>query len=325
MSSTKEGGEVEALRGAMTALDLEGLDPREKYSAVVQRRFQRSLRELDERESQSHPFLKCRSCFLVKRDHCMCEELFALAGRVREVQAYPEVKFIIFMNDREYFRSSNTGKLVNHLIPGSEILIHGIPGSLERLQALLSQDLEDYSETVVLYPSQDSKSVHEYFSDLLKDKYSKLFRTDLGGLSRPAEFYKRLKLKVILIDGTWSQAKSINKSLPGEIPRIVISSKLISDFGPLRKQNKAGNISTVEAASLLIRDIAYVLSSDTIGCQDQVLANSVIRLRQQSDLLEESLRMLIKQVIAQCKREYLREILEHRNEKRFSSKKRESV
>lgn len=323
MSSTKEEREVEALRGAITSLDLEGLDPREKYSAVVRRRFQRSLRELEERERESHPFVKCRSCFLVKREHCICEGLSALAGRVREAQAYPEVRFVILMNDREYFRSSNTGKLVNHLIPGSEILIHGMPDSLGRLEELLSQDLEDFNETVILYPSRDSRSVRGYFREMLDSKYSRLFAGDAGGQQPLVEFYKRLKLKVILIDGTWSQAKSINKSLPEHVPRIVIDSKLISDFGPLRKQNKAGNISTVEAAALLIRDIGEVLSSDTRG--DQASANSLVHLRRRSDLLEESLRLLIKQVIAQCKREYLREILESRNEKKFSTHKRETV
>ncbi|KAH8582196.1 uncharacterized protein ELE39_002938 [Cryptosporidium sp. chipmunk genotype I] len=324
MSPTKseKGKDLVVLDGWISSLDLEDLDPREKYSRVVQRRFERSMKELEEREKHGHPFVKCRSCFLVKKDHCICMGLSGLAEKIRKVYAYPEIRFIIFMNDREYFKSSNTGKLVNQLIPGSEILIHGIPGSFERLEEILSQDLQSYNETVILYPSKDSKSVFEYFLDLKENKYSEILDKKDENRSPSIEFYKKLKLKVILIDGTWSQAKSINKSLPEEIKRIVINSKLISDFGPLRKQNKVGNISTVEAASLLIKDIKQVLSSK-IG--DDVATNNISHLNLQSNLLEESLKLLIKHVIAQCKREYLREILESRNEKRFSMYKRETI
>lgn len=322
MNPTKtEGEDVEVLGGRINSLNLEDLDPREKYLKVAQRRFERSMRELDEREIQGHPFVKCRSCFLVKKDHCICMNLSKLADQIKKVQTYPEIKFIIFMNDREYFRSSNTGKLVNLLIPGSEILIHGIPGTLERLEEILSQDLENYNETVILYPSKDSKSVCEYFLDLKKSKYSEFSDEKTENMSS-VEFYKKLKLKVILIDGTWSQAKSINKSLPKKITRIVINSKLISDFGPLRKQNKAGNISTVEASSLLIKDIREVLLHKT---GDSALTNNLSHLDLLSDLLEESLKLLIKHVIAQCKREYLKDILESRNEKRFSTQKLETV
>ncbi|OII75592.1 uncharacterized protein cubi_02113 [Cryptosporidium ubiquitum] len=324
MNPTKveEGIDVEILEGKINSLNLEDLDPREKYSRVVQKRFERSMKELDERENQSHPFVKCRSCFLVKKDHCICTNLSRLADQIKKVQTYPEIKFIIFMNDREYFRSSNTGKLVKHLIPGSEILIHGIPGSSERLEEILSQDLEIYNETVILYPSKDSKSVLDYFSDLKENKYFELLGKEPENSLFSTEFYRKLKLKVILIDGTWSQAKSINKSLPKQIKRIVINSKLISDFGPLRKQNKAGNISTVEASSLLIKEIREMLSN-IIG--DSITTENLSHLNLQSDLLEESLKLLIKHVIAQCKREYLKEILESRNEKRFSTHKRETL
>lgn len=323
MGPTKsEDSEVEILNERINSLDLEDLDPREKYSRVVQRRFERSMRELEEREKQGHPFVKCRLCFLVKKDHCICMDLSRLAGKIREAQAYPEIRFIIFMNDREYFRSSNTGKLVNQLIPGSEILIHGIPGSCERLEKILLQDLQSYNETVILYPSKDSKGICEYFLDLKANKYLEISDKKAENTLSSMEFYKKLKLKVILIDGTWSQAKSINKSLPKEIKRIVISSKLISDFGPLRKQNKAGNISTVEAASLLIKDIREILSRE-IG--DDIPTNNISHLNLQSDLLEESLKLLIKHVIAQCKREYLREILESRNERKFSKYKYETL
>ncbi|KAJ1608194.1 yfiP-like protein [Cryptosporidium canis] len=318
MSSGQEGWDLEALGGAVASLDLEGLDPREKYSAVVGRRFQRSMRELAERESEGYAFVKCRSCFLVKRDHCICEELSGLAGRMREVRASPEIRFIIIMNDREYFRSSNTGKLVRRLVAGSEILIHGLPESPGRLEEILSQDSEDFHETVILFPSRASRSVADYFSEVVQDRYPAFFAKEPEGSQASQDFFGRLRLKVILIDGTWSQAKSINKALPDRIPRIIISSKLISDFGPLRKQNKAGNISTVEAASLFIRDVSDVLARDPAAT---ALADSISRLRSQSDILEESLRLLIRHVIAQCKREYLKQVLESRNEKRFSAHK----
>ncbi|KAF7455823.1 DTW domain containing protein [Cryptosporidium felis] len=311
-----EGDKVEFLEGEVNSLNLEDLEPKERYSAVVKRRIEKSVRDLERKERQEYEFVKCRSCFLVKKHHCICSELSELAEKVRSREAYPEVRFIILMNDREFFRSSNTGKLVRALIPESEILIHGVPEDLERLRRTVLRDPEVFRETVVLYPGRGSKSVREFLEEQLlgapeTDPPSKDLR------KKVLDLCKRLRLQVILIDGTWHQAKSINKSIPSCITRIAINSKLVSDFGPLRKQNKECNVSTVEAAALFLRDLGGALAS---WAGDGESSNSE-GLTRRADLLSESLDVLISSVIAQCKREYIFEVLKSRNEKRFGSSK----
>ena len=56
---------------------------------------------------------------------------------------------------------------------------------------------------------------------------------------------------VILLDGTWGQAKRMNRRLSPLLPRLKLEEEVISRF-LLRRQSNVGRVSTLEAASLLI-------------------------------------------------------------------------
>ncbi|KAH7647982.1 hypothetical protein FG379_000765 [Cryptosporidium bovis] len=320
----------------LSSISLEDVSPGERYSLVVKNRLARSMNELQQKELKASKFVKCKNCFLVKDPYCICSDLLNLSEKANKIEILPKIKFLILMNDRELFKSSNTGKLIKMLIPDSEIFIHGIPEDNDRLFERVSSNLEKYNETIILFPdNKSSVSLHAcldgfYLNHLkLISKGLDINENELPKDSKESnfvnkhEYYSNLCLKVILIDGTWSQAKTINKFLPANIPRVVIRSKKISDFGPLRKQNKESNISTIEAASLLLIDIGNYIelignaisekyNKDLIENKFNYKNFEII-----SNLLDESLNVLIINVISQCKREYLRDILNERNKKRF--------
>ncbi|KAH8738698.1 hypothetical protein FG386_000489 [Cryptosporidium ryanae] len=316
------------LNEKLISVSLEDVTPRERYSLVVKNRLARSMNELRKKELEGSKFIKCKSCFLVRDQYCICSDLLDLSKKANKIEVFPKIRFLILINDRELFKSSNTGKLIKMLIPDSELLIHGITKDNERLCELISSNSGKYNKTVILFPDNKS-SVNLY--DCLDNFYSKHienigknFGVDAVGNSKNRhEYYCNLHLNVILIDGTWSQAKSINKFLPKSIPRVVIKNKKISDFGPLRKQNKEGNISTVEAASLLLINVGkYMETVENTLINEADVNFRINKLNHKNfeviaNLLGESLNILITNVIAQCKREYLRDILNERNKKRF--------
>eukprot|EP01132_Coremiostelium_polycephalum_P001361 gene1361-1718_t len=66
------------------------------------------------------------------------------------------------------------------------------------------------------------------------------------------------KLTVIIVDGTWNQAKSLNKRLPPEITRVHLEFgelKFLSMFNVLRTQPQVDRISTLEATILTMKHI----------------------------------------------------------------------
>jgi len=59
-------------------------------------------------------------------------------------------------------------------------------------------------------------------------------------------------LEIILIDGTWRQAKRLNKYIPQWVPRVALPADVISNF-VLRGQAAAGRVSTAEAFALFLK------------------------------------------------------------------------
>eukprot|EP01133_Synstelium_polycarpum_P009103 gene9103-10674_t len=66
------------------------------------------------------------------------------------------------------------------------------------------------------------------------------------------------QLTVIVLDGTWSQAKKLHKKLPADIQRVHLSfgdKRVKSMYNALRKQPQIDRISTLEASTMVMKHI----------------------------------------------------------------------
>jgi DTW domain-containing protein YfiP len=101
--------------------------------------------------------------------------------------------FIIYMHTKEYRRASNTGRLIPMSHPSSVVLISGNLQDEARLKEIYEKDADN---VVMLFPSADSVTVEE----LMQEREAK-------GLTG--------RLRVILPDGTWRQARSCVRRYAG--------------------------------------------------------------------------------------------------------------
>ncbi len=139
------------------------------------------------------------------------------------------------------------------LLPGkTSIFIHGCRDDSERLrQAVRAGDVQ---RTCVLFPSDASTTVDSWVADAASQSLPE--RGEVAG----KEETPRLSFTVILVDGTWHQARKMNKCLlrtllPGIRQVALTLSGPASKSVFHRKQSQEGRICTAEATSLFVREL----------------------------------------------------------------------
>lgn len=181
---------------------------------------------------------KCDRCML-QHKYCICSVLQGLRSEACLAAGGVRVRFVVWMHVFERRRASNTGKLLEHLLPESEVLVHDVQDDERRLQDLVAHA---GGRAFVLYPSAEAVTV----SDVLDaaPEY----------IDEPAS----VPYLVVLIDGTWRQAKRMHKTMVDlRLPHVALSANIRSEFH-WRRQTQEGRISTIEAAALLLDEIHQV-------------------------------------------------------------------
>ena len=186
------------------------------------------------------------ACLLCTLNPCICESLppLALSHRVW-----------MLTHCKEVLRTTATGKLLLLAHPQAELLVSGLPAHEARLAEIVRRPT-----AVVLFPADDAISPRTL-----------LERTARDGAAKPAGNGGALRrdqdsdLDIILLDGTWNQARQMNRTIPSKVPRVALpTTHERSLFGVrVRKQGAErealGRSSTVEAYAQL----AISLGEDT--------------------------------------------------------------
>jgi DTW domain-containing protein YfiP len=139
------------------------------------------------------------------------------------------------MNQREQYRSSNTAKVIERVL-GGEIYIDGIDEDWQRFQALTDKYK---GRCFVLFPSEESV------------EYTQLDRIDVSDSL------------IVVVDGTWRQARKLNKKIDPSIPRVRITPTTLSKF-LCRRQTRVDRVCTAEALSLLLEDMGKREASENL-------------------------------------------------------------
>ncbi len=169
---------------------------------------------------------KCDACWMLKED-CLCGDLAPVD--------FP-MDFVVLMHYKEWHRASNTGHLLTLMHPTSEILIQGKETDDQRVEELEALALREPYSVVALMPCEGALSVAE-----LRQK-----RAEHGTSGS--------RLRVILLDGTWRQARGLNRRLTDKIARVRVDVLDRPTQFVLRTRTRKDGISTIEAALMLVEE-----------------------------------------------------------------------
>jgi len=152
----------------------------------------------------------------------------------------------LVLHSNELLKSSNTGKLLLLAHPDAHLLVAGLPSDDEQLERLLRAP-----NTAVLYPAADALSPAQLRARRAADN---------GGAP----------LDILLLDGTWSETRSLARRLPPETTTVALAGDATSKpsrFSCVRRrsveQEESGRTSTLEAYILL----ALELGEPTEACE----------------------------------------------------------
>lgn len=161
--------------------------------------------------------MRCAEC-LMRAGDCLCEEIPKLSTRHR---------IVLILHHAELHRPSNTGRLAVRALENAELRVHG-----SRLHAPAGQGLLDDSsfDSLVLFPSENAITVEELIAQ-----------------PRPRP------LRIIVPDGTWSQANRIARRVPEirNLPRLMLPAGEPSLY-VLRRNQNPGRVCTLEAIAALL-------------------------------------------------------------------------
>eukprot|EP01134_Creolimax_fragrantissima_P002676 CFRG2676T1 len=178
---------------------------------------------------------RCTEC-LFRRKLCICKELNKLAKNVDTSEMNTELW--ILMRVDEFGSTSNTGRLAPMVLPNNaKLYIFGIK---EHEKAILDH-IKTAENPVVLYPSENALPVAEYIAT-----QQKINNTETHTSSTDIQA-KRPKVTLIVLEGTWSKVKPMQRFIPKEVPRVVLAADSINEKRSVRRESREGGCATLEA------------------------------------------------------------------------------
>jgi len=227
-----------------TKTDLASLPPAERAGVLTAARAENAASELREKG-------RCETCALVVK-HCICATLASLKQELVDTDV--AVRFALWMHVSERTRASNTGKLMQQVLPDCEVFFHGLPADEVRFRARVSS-----CPTYVLFPSEGALPLADVSGAL---------RSPAVGADVASE-----RPLVVLVDGTWDQARRMHKALE-DLPHVALE---LSDGAGAssvswRCQSEEGRVTTAEACALALDGLACADATRAAGALRQAVA-----------------------------------------------------
>jgi DTW domain-containing protein YfiP len=203
---------------------------------------------------------RCARCWHDAQTRCICH----LVPDLPETRL--SIKVLILMHFREYLSAGDDAKLILAMLPPdqAELFVFGKQGDWERFKAEVAIDPV---HTLTLWPGEGAQTCPEFISNLPDDSP---WRNANSDVSPP---HKLPTLRVIVLDGVYSQArnmfKTMKKALPTCPPYVALHPETLSVYHRALKNYgessaktveqssdpKALHICTVEAFALLLKEL----------------------------------------------------------------------
>ena len=229
----------------------EELHGAEQPSDAAEANDEASLHTVFVRRALASALAKCRrvdACLACTINPCICHRLPPLRLGQHD-------RLVVLLHPKEFLRTTNSGKLLLLAHPSASFLVSGLPQHDAQLAAICAK-----SSACVLYPSPDAIPISQFRDRLRRNWQPASTPVPTGNTDRSGVDIGTLRcrgesaapLDVIILDGTWGQARHMGRRLPAALPRVCISQGGVSLFGStVRKQSaarqQAGRTSTVEA------------------------------------------------------------------------------
>jgi len=308
------------LMEAMTTLNLE-----HKISVFQSQQQHQQHNNSSSISNSSSTSSRCPHCWH-NSNSCICCDLPKLSHLERLMLTMEDhndgyrVKFLIVMHSKEYLSAGNSAKLILSLLPNhSELFLFGKRGEMDRLLSITTDTETDWNDgtgsscstrTMILWPDKNARSVHEFCQDAIGGK----------SISSTATTTSRI-LQVIVLDGTYSQARNMLHSLRKRwkekdkpLPKIVqlrpttnsVFHRAQKNYGKAhrqqqqqedndcnedntattnnsRKQPLAMRISTAEACGVLLMELGMPQEIQDCIVQAVVVNNKALNYARRSD------------------------------------------
>ena len=185
---------------------------------------------------------------------CICpDETSPVAG------LFPH-RIIVYMHVKEFARGSNTSSLCQVAFPSNTtVLVASVPDN----EVAFAQELARRPErTIVLYPTAESVTASDFLHNTRRQRADATLPTSssctAAGQGPEAEVEP---LTIVLIDGTWGQARRLAKKLPAGLNCVRLDATSgentmdIHYSSPLRQQPGPGRLCSVAALAVLTRQL----------------------------------------------------------------------
>mmetsp|Transcript_63173 Transcript_63173/g.137366 ORF Transcript_63173/g.137366 Transcript_63173/m.137366 type:complete len:272 (-) Transcript_63173:32-847(-) len=189
--------------------------------------------------------------------HCICAKLSPLPFSTK-------TRFLIYMHPRDWYNAGDDAKLLMCAAPDrTEIVVFGRQGDEERLRSAISAA----EAAVILFPDSIAMTIDEF----LEGRRTEESTGDVAP-----------EITIIVIDGTWSNAKRVLRHLhevSPDLPHLRLRPTRPSVYS--RTQTRSDGVSSVEAVALLLEE----LGEEKATCEELVryveVNNDALRLRPQ--------------------------------------------
>jgi DTW domain-containing protein YfiP len=240
-------------------MDIQSLPPQERQAVGVATNLQEKLAAFRRNNN-------CPRCWL-QRAHCICDKcpplpLDSLKSRLGINRVF------VLMHHKEICLHVDTAKLILAAFPDNcRLVVAGLGPDVQESMGEMLEAMQQ-KNCLVLFPSQDSKTIAEL---------------EQTGQFQKTNDSRSTNFDLVIIDGTWEQARRMHKKLPIEPQRVQLSDEALEGLKLTGRQLRRHpeewrEISTLAAMRFLLQDI----DMDPIGSWDvladyQTLADAAAR------------------------------------------------
>ena len=248
----------EPLRSFSKSLKEQGYNGVDLFEAIA-------TRTVEIKESQRGN--RCRRCWHDRATRCICFYIPALP----EASIKLPIKVIVLMHYKEYLSAGNDAKLMLAMMPGdrqqrSQLYVFGRTGDWEKFQAECALDPD---HTLLLWPAENALTVDGFLSNLpedspwrqraesMRDGDSDGTGIDVNTQCENQDSAGLPTLRVIVLDGVYSQARSIFKTIKRRFtascvkvpPHVALHPKTLSVYHRALKNYAQSSAVTVRNSS----------------------------------------------------------------------------